>query len=125
MNYLVDTHIFLWWLEGDKRLKSLIKEILQDSGNQIFVSVISGVEISIKHRAKKLTLKTTIKRMFEISGFDVLNLNLNHILELDKQQTLHKDPFDRIIISQAQIENLTLITSDPKIWKYKIKLLKC
>lgn len=126
MKYLLDTHIFVWWLEGDKKLKRHIRKLLESSENQVFASVINGIEISIKIRNQKLKLKTTVKKMFEISGFEVLDINLNHILEFNKLplHKNHRDPFDRILISQAKVENLTLITSDPKIWKYKISILK-
>jgi len=125
MRYLVDTHIFVWWLNGDKRLEDPVVEIIKDPKNQIFVSVASGWEISIKHRKGKLPLKTTLKKCFELSSFEILNINLSHILQLDKLSLHHKDPFDRIIIAQSQVENLTLITSDQNIWKYKIDVLKC
>lgn len=126
MRYLVDTHIFIWWLEGNKRLKNSIRKIIEDKKNQILVSVISGIEISIKHRIRKVKLKTNIERMFKISGFDTLSVNLNHVLMLDKLHFYkgHKDPFDRILISQAKVENLILITADSKILKYKVSSLK-
>lgn len=126
MRYLVDTHIFLWWLNGDKKLKDPIRKFIEDKENKITVSVITGIEVSVKARTGKIKLKTTIKRMFDISGFKVLDVSLNHVLELDKLplHKNHNDPFDRILISQAKVENLTLITSDKKIWKYDLSLLK-
>lgn len=124
MRILLDTHVFLWALEGNKKLKDSIRRIIEDPKNQILVSVVNGIEISIKSRKEKLKLKTTLKRMFEISGFEILNINFNHLLALDKLPLHHKDPFDRILISQSKVENLTLITSDIKIWKYDLKLLK-
>lgn len=126
MKYLVDTHVFIWWLEGNKKLKNSIRKIIEDQENKVLVSVVSGIETSIKRKSRKLKLKTALKRMFKISGFEILNVNLDHVLELNRLP-IHKDhgdPFDRILISQAKVENLTLITSDPKIWKYKISLLK-
>lgn len=125
MHYLLDTNIFLWWLDKDRKLKDAVQQIIKDPRNQIFVSVASGWEISIKNRAGKLPLKTTLKTCFEISGFEVLDMNLDHILKLDKLPLYHKDPFDRILIAQAQVEHLILITNDKKIWKYKVDLLKC
>lgn len=125
MHYLIDTNVFLWWLNADKRLKEPILEILKASDNQIYVSTASGWEISIKNTAGKLSLKTTLEDCFKLAGFEILDINLNHVLNLNKLPTLHKDPFDRIIISQAQVENFTLITSDKKIFKYKINLVKC
>lgn len=126
MHYLVDTHIFLWWLNGDKKLKSSIRKILENKENQIVASVVNGIEISIKSKTRKIKLKTTVEEMFKISGFKVLDVNLSHTLELDKLplHSNHKDPFDRILISQARVENLTLITTDEKIWKYDLPLLK-
>lgn len=125
MHYLVDTHIFLWWLTDNKKLKESVVKILTDSENQVYVSVTSGWEISIKNKAGKLPLKTTLKRCFELAGFEILNVSLDHVLSLDGLPLYHKDPFDRILIAQAQAENLTLITSDQKIWKYPVKVIKC
>ncbi len=126
MKYLLDTHTFIWWLEGNKKLKISARKILASSENQILVSVVSGIEISIKSRSRKLNITTTVKKMFEISGFKVLNVDFNHVLEFNQlpSHSDHNDPFDRILISQAKAEGLTLITSDPKIWQYKIHLIK-
>ncbi len=126
MKYLLDTHILLWWLEDSKRLKSSVRKIIQDDKNELFISVISGAEISIKNRIGKLPLKTTVKKIFEASSFAVLEFNINHLIIMDKEplQPDHKDPFDWILISQAKAEKLTLITSDPKIWQYRIALIK-
>lgn len=120
MRYLLDTHILLWWLNDDKKLKSTVSKVIQDKKNQIFISVVSGIEISIKNRSGKLPLKTTVKQIFKIAGFEVLDINLSHLLEFDKLSGYHKDPFDRILVSQAKVENLVLITSDEKIWKYDV-----
>ena len=124
MRYLLDTHIFIWWLNRDKRLKPSVMDVIQDTGNQVFISTASALEISIKIKRGKVALKTTLKRSFEISGFEILNINLDHALQLEKLPLLHKDPFDRILISQAKAENLTFITTDEKIWKYELPLLK-
>ena len=124
MNYLLDTQIFLWWLAKDKKLKESIKKIIADPQNTIYVSVTNAWEISIKYKIGKLPLKTTLEKCFEVTKFPIININLQHILQLDKLPLIHKDPFDRLLIAQSMIENLTLITSDPKIWQYKIDLLK-
>lgn len=125
MKYLLDTHIFIWSLNGDTRLKTSIKDIISDKNNTIIVSVISGWEMSIKMRDKrKLRLKTSIKKAFEISGFDILNVSLEHVLHLNNLPFYHNDPFDRMLISQAKAENLIFITHDKQIWKYDIDILK-
>ncbi len=123
--YLVDTHIFVWWLNGDSRLKTLVREMVSDTRNSVFVSVVSGWEMSIKIKNRKLKLKTSIKRMYEIAGFKVLDVTLDYVLFLEKLPLYHRDPFDRMLIAQAKAENLTLITSDKKIWKYKVDVLRC
>lgn len=123
MRYLLDTHIFLWWLTEDKKLIAFVRKIIKDPQNQIYVSVVNGWEISIKNRLGKLPLKTTLKECFEISTFEVLNINLDHILTLNKLPLYHSDPFDRMLIAQAKAEKLRLITSDDKIKKYDIKII--
>lgn len=125
MKYLLDTHIFLWSLNNDRRLKSTIKEILIDPENIIYVSVSSAWEIGIKLKTNPgFKLKTTIRKAFMISGFEVLPISFEHALQVNKLPLYHKDPFDRILMAQSLVENLTIITSDQKIWKYHLPLLK-
>lgn len=124
MRYLLDTNIFLWSLNGNKKLKGKIKEIIKDTENQIFVSIASAWEISIKNRAGKLPLKTTLSKCFEVCSFEILSIDLNHVFDLETLPLYHKDPFDKILISQARVEDLTFITTDEKIWKYNLSLLK-
>ena len=123
MRYLLDTHIFIWWLNGDKRLRSSVKEKIKNTNNRFYVSVASALEMSIKSISGKIKLKTTIKRSFEISGFEVLNINLSHAIQLGKLPFYHKDPFDRMLIAQAKIEKCTLITDDSKIKRYNVSTL--
>lgn len=125
MKYLLDTHIFLWSLNNHRELKDSIKEVLIDPESIIYVSVASAWEIGIKLKTNpSFKLKTTIRETFTISGFEILPISFEHALQGSKLPLYHKDPFDRILISQALVENLTLITSDKKIWKYKLKLIK-
>lgn len=124
MRCLLDTHIFLWWLENDKRLKKSSRRVIEDPKNQIFASVANAWEISIKQKVGKLPLKTTIHECFKKSGFEIVPITLGHVLLLDTLPLHHKDPFDRILISQAKTENLVLITDDEKMAKYKIRTFK-
>ncbi len=123
MRFLVDTHIFIWWINGDRRLASSLKRILKDPSNQIYVSIVSALEMAVKKRTGKLKLKTNLKECFQKSRFEMLDLSLVHVLALDRLPLYHKDPFDRILISQAQVENLILVSVDQKIKKYKVKTL--
>lgn len=124
MRYLVDTHILLWWLEDSPLLPKNIKDILADQTNTVCFSIASAWEIEIKINLNKLTLKTSLDTVFSSLTFDRLDIKLNHILALEKLPQYHKDPFDRMLLAQAQVEQLTLITSDKKIWKYDSKILK-
>ncbi len=125
MKYLLDTHIFLWSLDNNRRLKDSIKKILVDPGQVIYISVVSAWELSIKSKTNLgFKLRTSIKKAFNISKFEILPIFFEHALAVEKLPLIHKDPFDRILIAQALAENLTLVTSDKKIWKYKLPLIK-
>lgn len=122
--YLIDTHILLWWLEDDKKLRKPIKDLISDDKNQIFASVISFWEISIKNRKGKMPLKTNLKTIIKETKFEILNINANYVLTLDSLPAIHSDPFDRLLVAQAKTEKIKLITADPKIWKYKVQVVK-
>lgn len=125
MKYLLDTHIFLWSLNNDKKLKDFVKDILTNPENVIYTSVISAWEISIKLKTHPgFKLRTSIREAFAVSKFEILPVSFEHSLEVHKLPLYHKDPFDRLLIAQAKAEKLTLITSDSKIWKYKIPVIK-
>ena len=122
MRYLLDTHIFLWWLKGDKRLGRKTKEIIRNSHNEIFISVVSTWEMSIKQKVGKLSLKASVGEYFEQSGFLILDVVLDHILALEKLPFHHQDPFDRLLVAQARAENLVFVTDDRKIKQYDLKI---
>lgn len=123
-NFLIDTQIFIWWMEENKKLPAGIKSILDDPLNNIFISVAAPWEIVIKIKSGKLRVPKNFAEFVMNEVFKVLPIQVNHVLHLRKLPLHHKDPFDRILISQAIVESLTLITADQKIWKYKLKLIK-
>ncbi len=123
MRYLLDTHVFIWAMEENKRLPRDIKSKISDPNNEIFVSVTTIWEIIIKKR-KGLKIPKDILGGIKKSNFVLLSIDINHVLEVEKLPGIHKDPFDRILISQTKVENLTLITSDEKIWKYDLSLIQ-
>ena len=118
MNYLLDTNILIWWLTGDKKLKKNIFQIISDPVNVKIVSVISIWEIIIKNQTKKLNLAISLKEIFNKFGFEVLNINMDHVMFLSELPPIHKDPFDRMLISQAKVEGCILLTSDKIVKKY-------
>ena len=121
--YLLDTHIFLWSLDETKRLTEEVAKILKDPRNRIFVSVATAWEISIKQKKGKLPLKTTLEECFRKSNFEILEIKLPHILQLENLPFYHKDPFDRMLVAQAIVEKLMIITEDGKINKYDVSVL--
>ena len=123
MRYLIDTHVFLWWLNDDKKLKELAQRAIENPNNQVYVSVATLWEISIKHTLGKLPLKTTLSEIISVSGFELLSITGTHVLELEKLPLFHNDPFDRMLIAQTRVEQLIFITVDEKMKNYDIKIL--
>ncbi|MBI2008635.1 type II toxin-antitoxin system VapC family toxin [Candidatus Amesbacteria bacterium] len=115
MNYLLDTHIFIWWSEDPK---PKFKSIISNPKNRIYVSIVSLWEMAIKISIKKLRLKTSIDNLSKQYGFETLPVKMDHLITLLKLPHLHKDPFDRMLDAQAKTEKLRLLTSDPKVLAY-------
>lgn len=122
--FLIDTQIFIWWMENNRRLRRDLFVLLNDSANSIFLSVATVWEIIIKTGKKKLKVPMDLESGIKKSGFQLLPIEITHVLEMEKLPLHHRDPFDRILISQAITERLALITSDEKIWKYKLSIVK-
>lgn len=124
MKYLLDTHTFIWVMERSRRVSKEIEGKISDPRNHVVVSVATVWEIIIKRMKKPLEMPKDILGGINQAGFVLLPIEIAHVLEVEKLPLHHKDPFDRMLISQAKVENLTLITADPKIWEYKIPLIK-
>lgn len=117
--YLIDTHILIWWLTDDPQLSKTAREILSNPKNHIVVSVVSAWEMNIKLTVnKQFRMSVSLEECFNTAGFDIVPITLEHVLTLQSLPYLHKDPFDRMLISQALCENLTLISMDKKIQQY-------
>jgi PIN domain nuclease of toxin-antitoxin system len=123
--FLLDTQVFIWWMEKSRKLSQNWFRLLTvtEADNQVFLSMASVWEMVIKQKKKKLRLPTKIELGIRQSGFGLLPIELAHVLAVAKLPLYHQDPFDRILIAQAQVENLTLISSDKKMARYKVKLL--
>jgi PIN domain nuclease of toxin-antitoxin system len=118
MKYLLDTCVLLWALEGNQKKLNKFYELIEDSSNSIFVSVISYWEITIKKALGKLVAPDDLIEIIEQTGFSWLNLDVSHIKELEKLPMLHHDPFDRLLIAQSNATQLKLLTLDEKILNY-------
>ena len=122
--YLLDTHVFLWFVMGDRRLGQEVNAIIRNAAGQAYLSIASIWEISIKQGLGKLPpLTTDPKDVMSATGLMPLNISIEHAKLAGRLPLLHRDPFDRMLVAQAQIEDLILITSDPDIPKYDVTTL--
>jgi PIN domain nuclease of toxin-antitoxin system len=126
VKYLLDTHAFLWWITADKRLPAALRKHLERFRDPIYVSVVSLWEIVLKIRLGKLTVtagpvEPYLLRQIEQNRFEVLTIHSHHVFPLLSLPPLHRDPFDRLLVAQSQVESLTLVTCDPEIKAYPVK----
>lgn len=122
MGFLLDTHALLWFLSGDNSISEKAKNIIQDTNNKCYLSIASLWEISIKIKLQKLSISTRFESLADLlhqNDIEVLPINFEHICHLLDIEDIHRDPFDRIIISTAQTENIPIITKDSSFLKYK------
>lgn len=127
MKLLLDSHSFIWWRDEPTKLSSTAYDESSNPNNDIFLSVITVWELQIKIALNKFTFKGGLENAVEDerqkNGFQILPVKLSHALYLENLPLHHKDPFDRLLISQAIIENMTLVTADPEFSKYQVNLL--
>lgn len=120
---LLDTHVLLWWLSDSSELGIRAREIISDSKNQVYVSSASTWEISIKRSLGKLQAPDDMSRVIEEEGFTPLSITPYHGDQAGQLPNLHRDPFDRMLIAQAQAEGLVLITHDELVAQYPVRVL--
>lgn len=123
--YLLDTNVYIWLVTHSRRLSGPVRTIIGDPGNEIFVSLASIWEISIKLGLGKLTpLPDEHAVLISESELLTLDIKIDHAQRAGLLPLLHRDPFDRMLVAQAQIEDLILITSDPDIPEYDVTTLR-
>lgn len=127
MRALLDTHAFLWWISDNRRLSERAREIIADGRNELLFSVASGWEISIKSGLGRLDvpedLEQFIADQLSRNAFQVLPIHLSHALHTRVLPDLHRDPFDRILVSQAILEEIPLLSADPQISQYPVEVV--
>ncbi len=122
--FLLDTHTFLWWLSDSPQLGSKARLTIQDGANEVYVSAVTALEMSIKSALGKLDIPDIeIDKLVHEEGFLALSITIVHGALTGALPNHHRDPFDRMLVAQAQIEGLTLITKDEHILQYEIKIL--
>ena len=127
MNLLVDSHTFIWSYDEQHKLSRKALQAMSDPANNLFLSLVSIWEIQIKIMLGKFKftdpLADVISEQQKANGFQLLPVSLPHILALENLPPHHKDPFDRLLISQTIVENMTLISGDSLFPLYPVNLL--
>jgi PIN domain nuclease of toxin-antitoxin system len=127
MRVLLDTHTFLWWVVDNPQLPKSARKIIADGKNEVFLSAASCWEVVIKAQLGKIELPGKadlfISNEMAKNAFQGLPIQTSHALNVYNLPNLHRDPFDRIIVSQAQLEGMPIVTSDPFISQYKVRVL--
>ena len=120
---LLDTHALVWWLSDVSRLSQAARAAIAEPRNDIFVSAISGWEIAVKRAKGRMTAPDHLSEMIEERGFNHLPLTFHHAEQAGLLPMHHRDPFDRLLVAQAQAEGLVLVTRDARIPRYGIRTL--
>ncbi|MDY6849625.1 MAG: type II toxin-antitoxin system VapC family toxin [Geoalkalibacter sp.] len=119
--FLLDTHALLWWLGDLPQLGPRCRKVISDRRNQVFISAATTWEISIKMSLGKLEAPQDMDSVVEDEGFSKLPISLYHGQLAGHLPVLHRDPFDRMLIAQAQAEGLILVTADENIPMYNVR----
>ena len=127
LRLLLDTHALIWWLAGDNALSSRAQEAIADEANSIAISAASAIEVATKYRIGKLPNAALLARDFELivadQGFDELPITVHHARVAGEMKIEHKDPFDRLLIAQAQAEDMVLVSNEALFDNFAINRL--
>jgi PIN domain nuclease of toxin-antitoxin system len=128
MRLLLETHIFLWFISGDKRLPDKMRDSIRDTSNDVYLSVVSLWEMIVKYQIGKLPLpehpQSYVPRQRERHLIASLSLGETSVTRLAELPSLHRDPFDRMLICQALESNLTIVTVDEAIQAYAVNTMQ-
>lgn len=120
---LIDTHVFIWWLTDDPALGSVTKGVISRGNNAVYVSAVTPWEISIKRSLNKLQFDADIDEAMEKNRFFSLSITHSHAEQAGELPWHHRDPFDRMLIAQSQMEGLILVSADTVFSEYGIRLM--
>jgi len=127
MRLLLDTHTFIWWDSEPGKLSSKVLSLCQDRTNTILLSVASIWEMQIKFQLGKLKLRLplaeVVESQHETNNIEILPIQLEHVLALESLPTPHRDPFDRLLIAQANAEAAILVSGDPLFEQYPVRVV--
>jgi PIN domain nuclease of toxin-antitoxin system len=127
MQVLLDTHTLIWFFQGNENFSEKMRLLIEDENNEKLISIVSVWEMSIKQSIGKLKfslpIKTFIEQKLALNDFKLLNINLDHIDVITTLPLQHRDPFDRILIAQAMVEKIPIISVDTVFDAYSITRL--
>lgn len=127
MRVLLDTHAFIWWDGASRRLSPRVKALCSDPANELFLSVASLWEMQIKSLVGKLALRMPLPDLVEeqrrLNALTIVPVHAQHVFELDTLPRIHKDPFDRMLVAQARVEELRLVSHDPVMREYGVDII--
>lgn len=129
MNILIDTHIFMWAFgKTKKRLAPRLEEIVLDRSNRLYFSIAGIWAVQLKEQSSKLPLTVSVRQLVEfqakLNAITILPIETKHIWELRELTFHHRDPFDRIMIAQARVENFQLMSVDKIFQYYPVQLIR-
>jgi PIN domain nuclease of toxin-antitoxin system len=109
---LLDTHVFVWWVKAAPKITPAWLEAILDPANSVYVSAVTAWEIETKKRIKKLDFDYEVASVTAEFGFEQLAVTMDHAAEAGSLEWEHRDPFDRMLVAQARVNDMTLLTSD-------------
>ncbi len=127
MRVLLDTHVWLWLQVSPQRLHAEALEMARDAANELLLSAASAWEMAIKYALGRLALPqppaTYVPQRMGSSGVTTLAVEQRHALHVATLPSLHRDPFDRLLVAQAQLESIPIVTGDPNIGRYDVSVI--
>ena len=127
MRALLDTHVFLWWITNDRRMSATAADLIRDKGNDLLLSAASAWEIGIKTQVGRLPLpgdpESFVPQQMILNRIRELPVSTAHALRVTKLPNHHRDPFDRLLVAQAIVEDIVLVTADGALKPYPVKIV--
>lgn len=123
MRYLLDTHALIWAIADPDRLPQPVRDEVVDPANVILVSVASAWEVAIKRAIGKLNFSDITAGLLDRYGFERIDIRLDHVATVTTLPPLHHDPFDRMLVAQAEVDDLTIMTRDAHIQLYDVRTI--
>lgn len=123
MNLLLDTHALLWWLDDHPTLSTTAKTAIANTENLVLISAAVIWEIKIKQSLGKLKIPRNFRKVLDEQPFEMLSITAEHAYAVGELPAHHRDPFDRMLIAQAKVEGLTIVTRDDHLKKYRVSII--